>query len=153
MIWNPPPRIKIYEALGAVADGRVHETENGATVSSSDGTKTYTVLYNEFEGQIMANDNGSYWQGYLGYPAIAFLMHNGLITYNKNFAESLKGIPWKQWNTETKDDYDKTLERVWEHVESLGMKREMLEGQVSMVLDKLAKFKLTYLGKKMLPPR
>ena len=42
--WKMPPLIKIYEALGAIADGRVQlEGEEHATVLSSDRSKTYDV--------------------------------------------------------------------------------------------------------------
>ncbi len=42
--WKVPPKAKIYEALTAVADGRVKLTGGEtAEVLSSDGTKTYIV--------------------------------------------------------------------------------------------------------------
>ena len=72
--WKSPPKAKVYEALSAVADGRV--TLMGgekAEVVSSDGTKTYHVEWSPDSNQITSNDNASYWQGYLGYPIIAVL--------------------------------------------------------------------------------
>ena len=42
--WKVPPKAKIYEALTAVADGRVNlKGGETAEVLSSDGTKTYIV--------------------------------------------------------------------------------------------------------------
>ncbi len=39
-----PPRIKVLEALGALADGRVEViNDKEALVKSSDGTRTYKV--------------------------------------------------------------------------------------------------------------
>ena len=46
-------------------------------VVSSDGTKKYRVEISADGREISSNDNASYWQGYLGYPAIAVLMARG----------------------------------------------------------------------------
>jgi hypothetical protein len=35
----------------------------------------YTITYNPDTYVIASNDNGSLHQGFLGYPAIAFLLH------------------------------------------------------------------------------
>jgi len=76
--WKMPPLIKVYEALGAVADSRVRILgERHAAVVSSEGDKTYAVEIAERE--VSANDNASYWQGYLGYPGIAVMITRGLI--------------------------------------------------------------------------
>lgn len=106
MVWKLPPRIKIFEALGALADGRVELTETGATVASSDASKTYLVKYDEARNMITANDNGSKWQGYLGYPSIALLMKHGKLSFDQVLADSLKGIEWKKINTQYKNDWD-----------------------------------------------
>jgi hypothetical protein len=75
---NLPPKIKIYEALGAVADGRVEIdgifTYKGICFSASTSEKLYTINYNPDTNVIVSNDSGSVNQGYLGYPAIAFLL-------------------------------------------------------------------------------
>ncbi|MFZ1075166.1 MAG: hypothetical protein WAN50_02225 [Minisyncoccia bacterium] len=39
MKWKKPPVIKIYEALGAVADGRIEVDGNAAKVYSSSGPR------------------------------------------------------------------------------------------------------------------
>ena len=72
MRWKNPPKIKVYEALGCIADNRIEVNENEAKVYSSSREKYYTVKYDR--NSIMSNDNGSYWVGYLGYPSIALLM-------------------------------------------------------------------------------
>ncbi len=95
MLWKTPPRIKVYEALGCIADERITYDEDTARVRSSSGNKTYYVAFNEEKQAIMCNDNGSYWQGYFGYPAIAFLMIRGIIPYTSAFADNLAGIAWK----------------------------------------------------------
>ncbi len=78
--WKIPPLIKAYEALGAIGDGRVRiEDDRRATVTSSDGSKTYEVETSADGREIASNDNASYWQGYVGYPAIAVLIARGLL--------------------------------------------------------------------------
>ena len=37
--WKHPPIIEVYEALGAVADGRIELTQNEAKIYSSSGNK------------------------------------------------------------------------------------------------------------------
>jgi len=46
--WKMPPLVKIYEAFGALGDGRVQlEDERHASVLSSDRSKTYQVEISE----------------------------------------------------------------------------------------------------------
>jgi len=106
MKWKIPPIIKVYEALGCIADKRIEIEGNKAKVFSSSKQKFYSI---EFDGKnsIMCNDNGSYWQGYLGYPSIAFLMLKGKVDYNSKFVEALKDISWKDLNVKFKNNYEK----------------------------------------------
>ena len=94
-IWNLPPKIKVFEALGAIADGRVSIKGNKAKVISSRGNKEYEVIYDPSKNAITSNDNGSMLKGYLGYPAIAFLMLKGKLSFDENYAKLLKNIAWK----------------------------------------------------------
>jgi hypothetical protein len=112
MKWDIPPIIKIYEALGAIGDERVAINGNKAKVSSSSGNKFYDVEYDPAKNAITSNDNGSFWKGYLGYPAIAFLMIAGRINYDTEYANALKGIAWKDINTKYKNDFSKTIAEV-----------------------------------------
>src|SRR3989344_5459328 len=102
MIYLPPHRIKILEALGAIADNRIKDNK----VYSSSGNKFYTI--NHKENKIYSNDNGSFYKNYLGYPSIAFLMLKNKLSYNKEYADVLKGIKWKDLNQLHKNDFDKT---------------------------------------------
>ncbi len=150
--WKTPPVIKAYEALGAIADGRVQAIDRqSARVSSSDGTKEYGVSYDSGKNAIMANDNGSYWVGYLGYPSIAFLMTLGVLPYDEEVAQSLKGIAWKEINQKHKNDFDKTMEEIFSgmSLESRG-RLEELGGRV---LKKIEILKIGKLGKRKRPPR
>ena len=115
MLRTLPPIIKIYEALGAIADQRIEITQGlfvEAKVYSSSKGKFYTVTYDSGNNAIMMNDNGSYWQGYLGYPGIAILLLQGDLPLNKEYAELLKDIPRKEINTQNNNDFEKTKQQI-----------------------------------------
>lgn len=68
MKWTQPHFIKFYEALGAIADGRVEvdpNDHNKAKIYSSNRDKFYEVSYDPENNAIMANDNAAYWKGTL----------------------------------------------------------------------------------------
>jgi hypothetical protein len=150
MKWKLPPKIKIYEALGSVSDGRVFLDGNTGIVTSSSGNKSYTVMYDPSVNAIMANDNGSFWQGYLGYPAIAFLMVKGVILYAARDAELLKGIKWKDINTKFKNDWDKTQQYIMDSINQED--RNKLLDAVDTIYEQIKKLELEVLGKKVKPP-
>ncbi len=115
-VWRLPPRIKVYEALGAIADGRVRQISEGDySVVSSDGTRYYHVIVRPDNRHVESDDNGSRYKGYLGYPAISVLMLRGALPYDPNIAKELKGIPWKRLN-ERFGRYDLTEKWVLDHV-------------------------------------
>lgn len=148
MKWKHPPIIKIYEALGSVADNRIVTSNDTAKVYSSSGNKFYDVTYDNEKNSIMTNDNGSYWKGYLGYPAIAYLLKIGILEYKSEFGELLKGIAWKDINQKFKNDFDKVLEIILSSIS----KREELESYVFSLDGEIKKLNLSILGKKILPP-
>ena len=101
--WELPPIAKVYEALSAVADGRV--TLTGATsaqVTSSARDKTYTVKWSPDFRHITSNDNASRWQGYTGYPIIAVLLVLKRLDYRPEAAAALAGVPWNELNKQYK---------------------------------------------------
>jgi hypothetical protein len=153
MKWKIPPKIKIYEALGCIGDKRIEILGSTAKVFSSSRNKFYSVSYNEESNTIMANDNGSYWQGYLGYPSIAFLMLKGKITFNEKFAGVLKGIRWKDINTQFKNDYDKTENYILEKAKERGVNQDELLQEVENILSQIKKLNLDLLGKRVKPPQ
>jgi hypothetical protein len=62
-----PPRIKVLEALSALADGRVKVTgEHTAQVTSSDGSRIYHVYVDPSRRLAFSNDNGTMLRGYVG---------------------------------------------------------------------------------------
>ncbi len=139
------PKEKILEAYTAIADGRVVISEQEATVSSSDGSKTYTV---KWKGDTFASsDPASYWQGYPGYPIQAVLLLQGRLTMNQEVVEQMKGIAWKQLNDQYKRDYAKAAE---EALSAIAMKDEILK-QADLNNKELSHLELTIkrsLGKK-----
>jgi len=108
MKWKPAPLIKIYEALGSIADKRFELDGNSAKVYSSSGNKYYDVVYDPVTNAITSNDNGSFWVGYLGYPSIVLLMVLNVVEYDPKLAEYLKGFAWKDINQKFKNDFGKT---------------------------------------------
>lgn len=154
MEWKLPPRIKVLEALGSLADGRVKLTDNGALVEASLGNKTYTVTYDPEEKIISANDNGSFWQGYLGYPALAFLMLKGVLPYEPRLAQALKGIAWKTINSKFKNDWDKTENYIFSNIlPNSGVTPDELTKFTALVLETLGNLHLHQPPKKQRPPR
>lgn len=95
-----PPIEKIYEALTAIADGRVKfegdkfRNEGRAKVEASSSNKCYDVTWDL--NTYSSNDNGTYWQGYPGYPILAVLMLQGKLPYNDFLARQLANINWKE---------------------------------------------------------
>lgn len=118
-IWKNPPKAKIFEALSAIADGRVKLLEGqSAEVASSDRSKSYSVAWSEDLKAFTSNDNTSYWQGYMGYPLIAVLMLLGKIDFSREAADLLGEIPWKQLNKRFRNDYAKAVECVLDDLEA-----------------------------------
>jgi len=150
MKWLHPPITKIYEALGSVADGRVEASGNTGKVYSSTGNKHYDISYDAEAGEIMANDNGSYWKGYLGYPAIAFLMKRGTLSYDGKLGLLLKGVAWKDINQQFKNDFDRALEFILSTKSD--EERASLTAFVAKVDQEIVALDLSLLGKKTKPP-
>ncbi len=139
-----PPRVKVLEALGAIADGRIKiVNEHKALVTSSEGDKLYRVYYYPNLNAANSTDNGTRFRKYVGYPIIALLMVEGVLPFNKEFSEALKGIDWKRINSKFKD-YSKTEEYVFSIVKSKGVDPKQLESFVVGVLDKIKKLGLRY---------
>lgn len=151
--WAMPPVIKIYEALGAIGDERIIIEGDKASVYSSEGNKKYDVVYSEAEDAIMANDNGSYWVGYLGYPSIAYLMLAGKLPLNNDYAEALKGIEWKNVNTANKNNFDKTQKEVDKILESKEIDLDKFYLFLAEANGQIAALDLNLLGAKTKPPK
>ena len=153
--WEMPPPIKVYEAIGAIGDGRVRSTDdaqNAWEVVSSDGTKKYRVEISADGREISSNDNASYWQGYLGYPAIAVLIARGRLHASAETTRMLAGIPWKELNRRFKNDYERTAAEVARIVAERGGDFDAIRAEAASILDALAALGLER-GARRRPPR
>ncbi|MGC8566991.1 MAG: hypothetical protein ACP5I6_01665 [Caldisphaera sp.] len=143
-----PPKIKILEAAGSIADNRIKidKTENNlivAKVISSEGDRKYNVIIKN-EGnnhfKVYSDDNGTKLRGYVGYPIIAVLMLANILPRDKNVEESLKGVEWRKLN-ETYKKYAIVEEIVLKNSEKLVPKSYILEFRKN-VLNELEKLKI-----------
>jgi hypothetical protein len=141
--WKMPSEAKVYEALSAYADGRVHiKSPTEAEVKSSAGDKTYLIQWSEDMRRISSNDNASYWQGYIGYPIIAVLLALGKIDFDGETAKLLAGVPWKRINEHFKRDYEKAVDSVLQEVETKGGNKATIVQQVENIYLQLVALKL-----------
>ena len=131
-----PPIEKVYEAWGALADGRVEPTSEGALVISSDRTKRYEVRR---EGNsYRSNDNATYWQGYAGYPVIATLMLEGCLPYDEAAAQLFSGVDWHAVNAAHEGDYGTALAQVMGERGIDGVQERRVREAAGQVLERLA---------------
>ena len=138
--WKMPPRIKVLEALGAIADGRIEMVgEREARVVSSEGDRVYTVKWDGGRG-ITADDNGSVYRGYLGYPSIAFLMLKGLLPYDEELAKALKGLPWRRLNEKFKS-YRLVEEYIKSDLSEKGISPSRVDSFIRLVLSSIKKLR------------
>src|SRR6185369_7248050 len=151
MKWKKPPIIKIYEALGAIADDRVEVSGLAAKVFSSSRNKFYEAEYDPTSQSVMANDNASYWKGTLGYPVIALLLKLNILKLEKEKIKLLKGIAWKDLNQKHKNDFEKTLASIKESMDE--SKWVELSEYADGILKKIIQLDFNYLGNKKLPPK
>lgn len=137
-----PPKIKVLEAAGAVADGRITFTDKkSAIVVSSDGSRRYSVYVDLARKEACSTDNGTVFRRYVGYPIIAVLMIKGVLPYDTRVGEALKGIPWKMLNEKYKK-YAIVEEEVKKIAARRGLPLEELEEFKNKVYKELKRFKL-----------
>jgi hypothetical protein len=134
-----PPAAKVYEAFSAVADGRVHLGAPGhAEVESSGRDRRYDVEWSADFTVVGANDNASYWQGYLGYPAVAALLAAGALRADGEVVALLAGVPWHELNRRFQRDYEAAVDSVLADLERRGADRGRIVAEVDAVLARLA---------------
>lgn len=138
--WKMPLLAKVYEAFSAVVDGRVTLHGNSANVLSSDNKKEYLIAW---EGDVYSsNDNASYWQGSLGYPVIAVLMMQGIITYDSEIAGLFSGIEWKTIIRKLKNDYTAAASLVLEQLKENGIEIESVRQEANRVYEQISALKI-----------
>jgi hypothetical protein len=151
--WKLPPRAKVFEAFTAVADRRVRLSGPGsATVTSSSGDRIYHVEWSD-DHTVAANDNASYWQGYLGYPIIAVLLARGVLRTDDEAVAALAGVPWHELNTRYRRDYDGAVAHVLRQLPPGAPAVKEVERAVDDVLAQLAALDLQRAGRGRRPPR
>lgn len=137
MHLNLPPRIKVLEALGSIADGRVRIiSEFEAEVMSSTGDRKYKVKVDMNLRKVFSDDNGTLYRNYIGYPIIAFLMLKGIIPYDRNLAAALKGINWRRLN-EMYKNYSLVEKYVKNLLRNKGFNEEYIDKFINDVLTAL----------------
>ena len=150
MRLREPPRIKVLEAAGAIADGRVHLAKGltpdrlDATVISSEGDRRYRVVVVKEGGgfRVYSDDNGTRLRGYVGYPIISVLMLAGALPRDEQVEVALKGIDWRRLN-ETYKKYSVVEEIVLKKA-SEQVPRERVEAFREKVMNELRKVPFTY---------
>ncbi|HEY1614682.1 MAG TPA: hypothetical protein VGF97_13425 [Rhizomicrobium sp.] len=152
--WKTPPKAKVYEALSAVADGRVTIVNEGeASVASSDAAKTYTVVWTPDRTAFGANDNASYWVGYIGYPIIATVFALGVVEYDKELAKHLAGVNWNKLNQAYKRKYDEAVDYVLAQIDSTGGPAGEIRNHADALFSALKTLKLGRINPPGAPPK
>ncbi len=142
MYLRMPPRIKILEAAGAVADGRIMKLDDKTfKVVSSEGDRIYTVYVDLEKGEACSTDNGTTYRNYVGYPIISSLFVLGKLPYDAEIGRSLAKIDWRHLN-ETLKNYALVEERVKEIAKGRGIAPELIDKYVDEVYTRLRKMKL-----------
>ena len=157
MLWTLPPKHKIYEALGAVADGRIEIIDPNSKIIearqySSSRQKYYTILYNPAQNQIMPNDNATWYVGCLGYPAISLLLFIEKIKYDAAILSYFKDISFKDINQKYKNDFDQANLEIVAMILARGLGEVKLNMESDSIFEQLAELKLEHLGQKIEPP-
>jgi hypothetical protein len=151
--WGKPHISKIYEAITAIADGRIEVDGNHAKCYSSSKGKFYEIDYDPETQSIMSNDNTAFFTGHMSYPMVAMLMLKSVVTYDPKMEEMLKGIVWKDIVTKYKHDYDKAVESVLEDLNQKGEDAAWLKSEAEKIHEKVCSMEFKLLGKRRFPPK
>ena len=142
MYLRLPPKIKVLEAAGAIADGRVNKVEERwYRVRSSEGDREYSVYVNILRREACSTDNGTVFRKYVGYPIISVLMMEGVLPYDERIGEALSGIDWKALNERFKK-YAVVEEEVKKIAEGRGVRSEEIDEFKEEVYSSLKSFRL-----------
>ncbi len=146
-----PPKIKILEAAGSIADGRVRILEDKgskiiAIVESSMGDRSYNVeveIVNPNTIIARSNDNGTRFKGYIGYPIITLMMIKGILPRDREIEDSLKGIPWRVLNEQLKS-YEKVMEEITRRIRAKGGEHLVtkMRSYVENAMNELSKYRV-----------
>lgn len=77
-------------------------------------------------------------------------MKVGVLEYQEDLGELLKGISWKDVNQRFKNDFDKTLEHIFASLNPDQIRS--LKNYAEKIADEIKKLDLSLLGEKTKPP-
>nr|KJR73535.1 MAG: hypothetical protein TU35_05230 [Thermoproteus sp. AZ2] len=139
-----PPRIKVLEALGAIADGRIElRGDNEAVVTSSEGDRRYRVYVDVARRVAYSDDNGTIYRGYVGYPIISLLMLKGVLPIDEQLKGALRGIPWRRLNEQYKR-YEAVMELLKRELSEKGIEPSRVDKYIDLVLAELKRLGLKF---------
>ena len=141
-----PPKLKIYEALWAIADERIKIdgilAYQGTVYSASSKGKSYTISYNPDTNIVSSNDNGSVHQGYLGYPIIAFFLKNWKLNYNTEILPMLKNIDRIEIKQQVNKSHEESLRVLLGKLFQQGFDVDVLVRECENIYQQLEKLQL-----------
>jgi len=115
---------------------------SGVCHSADTKGKTYTIIYNPETNTITSNDNGSMNQGYIGYPAVAFLLKVGKISYNPEILPLLKGIQRSKLKYQVHKDHEATLRLLLGNLLQQEVDVDRIVHEVEKIYQELEELKL-----------
>ncbi len=151
--WKTPHIIKIYEALGAIADNRITCDWNSAKVTSSSGNKVYNVTVDISSRSAMSNDNAYFYTQTLGYPVIAFLLKLRYFSYDSHFWNLFANIHWKDINQKNNNDFDVTKQEIDTVLQERGIDFEKFQEYITWIMNSLRLDPFSFLWEKTIPPK
>ena len=135
-----------------MADNRIEVRGDDAVVRSARSDSQYAVHYNKALQQIMSNDKGSFWQKYLGYPSIAFLMKSGIIHYDQIYSAALGGVDWKEIKSKFGEDYEGTKEHINTLLQNKGISIDGFRVEIDSIARQIEALDLSMYGIPAKPP-
>jgi len=142
-----PPRVKIMEAMGALADGRIERIGGSSfKVVSSDRTRVYQVYVEVVEQgrfRVCSTDNGTVYRGYSGYPILSVLMVLGYLHRDVEVERALAGIPWRKLNESLKR-YALVESEVLKLATSRGVSSSRVKASIAKVVEDLKNLTLLF---------
>ena len=141
-----PPKVKIIEALSAVADERIIVWDllkkEGTCFSASSLWKKYTIKYNEKDNTITSNDSLSINQWFLWYPSIAFLLKIWKLDYDVRILEMMNDINWIDIKEKVRKDYESMYRLVLWNLHMQWFNVDYFISQVDYIFDQISKLHL-----------
>lgn len=151
-LWKMPHMLKIYEALGVIADNRIKIYGTQAKVFSSSWNKYYDVKVDWDQKKSMSNDNASYYNETLGYPVIAFLIKKEFLLCDWKYIHLFWNIYWKDINQKNNNNFDQTKQEIDAMLQWQIRDFEKFEHSIQAMYRTLKENPFSFLWEKTLPP-